>query len=257
MAIDLLITCHLKDVIKLPFVINAAVNNIADGVGDIHIVTNDPNKINAELYKHPHWCKTTIHGDEHVLPDVSRESIGYRPNWIFQQLVKLTQEITQNSYLCLDADAIINRPLRVINNGKPSFFLGKDQNHQPYFDWSTTFCGVGREYPHSFISELMYFDKGIRDELFDELGYSNMTDARKGILSLITPTRYLSEYEFFGNAITKYYPNTYDYRHIATDMNGKEVRYYGEQAFSEKEVVDAIEYYRGQDIDIFTLHTWA
>lgn len=249
MPLDVLMTAHNKDFLKVPFVLNSAIRNIKDGIGDIYIISNEllPQSIRSQIKTNRAIISLT---DKEAVPGVDPSLIRYRPNWILQMIIKMTQEITPNGYLCIDSDIIINRPLSVFEDGKPTFLLGKDQHHEPYFKWSRKFGDIGREYPHSFINEIMYFDRKTLNDIYQSLGLTTMRAVANRIIELTDSTQYPSEYEFFGNFVTKHFPDRYNVREIKTFLSGKS------DTYDENEIGRLIQYCAAMDLDVFTIHTW-
>lgn len=251
---EILIPTHPKDYNKLPYVVSSCANIKSNWASNTYVVS--PTEIPADI-------KSRIIGDvkylldDEVIPNFDRSKIPYRPNWIFQQLIKLTQEVTGPEYLCVDSDLIFNRPISFYEDNKRLFLLGQDQNHQPYFNWQEKFAGLGKVYGHSFINEVMLFDRDLLSTFFREIGINNMAEAREKIVSYISKDAYPSEFEFFGSVVEKRFPERYNKRHAKTVQLGRTVAQYGENAFSQNDIENAIRFYRDKDVDWFTLHTWS
>lgn len=207
-----------------------------------------------------------------------------RPQWIYQQFLKLFQDITETDYyLIIDSDLIFNKPLRLFSDGnRPKFFLGNDQNHAPYFRYSRDMFGFGREYDYSFISEIMLMKKSINHALLSDFHFyqSQVVDDRK--INNHHKDRYLAlqfpltgnerdesvkelyeltckgatdnwipaDYELYGNFVHKTFPEMYVMEKIKTSMRGE----YKE--WKNEELEAYIEEMKGTDYDTFTAHTW-
>lgn len=217
--------------------------------------------------------------------DPNAAKLFRRPPWIYQQFLKLFQNVTStNWYLVLDSDIILNKQIDLLDkNGKPKFFLGNDQNHKPYFRYSQDMFGFGREYNHSFISEIMLFDKRVCNVLIAEYHYHmgkqddygtgakdyhqrkymslNFSDADDGRLESINEIYKLTcmgatdawipaDYEIYGNFVYKTFPMLYSMEKIKTSMRGKY------NSWTDEELESYIEEMKGTDYDTFTAHTW-
>ena len=169
-------------------------------------------------------------------------------------------------------------------DGKAKFFLGNDQNHKPYFRYSQDMFGFGREYDHSFISEIMLFDKAICNVLITEHHYHmskiddygtgskeyhvkkymtlnfNNADGKERMESIkeiynltclgATDNWIPSDYEIYGNFVHKEFPKLYSKEKIKTFMRGKY------QSWTNEELETYIKEMNGTDYDTFTAHTW-
>ena len=113
--------------------------------------------------------------------------------------------------------------------------------------------GFERVYPYSFINEVMYFK---REYISHMVASKEMTtDAFiKDSINIINfinhPTSSFSEYETYGNYVTKYFPNAYTYQYIKTHSVGVK------RIWEEFEVHRFINKFEGQDYDKLALHTW-
>lgn len=188
-----------------------------------------------------------------------------RPAWIYQQFLKLFQDETVNDqYLVVDSDLILLKQLDLFNeDGKPYFFLGIDQFHKPYFNYSEEVFGFGREYNHSFISEIMMMNKNLTlTMLKDAVSTNKYHTLEQNIENLY---RYTCEraredwipadYELYGNYVEKYFKTYYDKKHFKTSLAGK----HGSKDFNpwtEDEIKAEIERVSKLDYDALTVHTW-
>ena len=189
-----------------------------------------------------------------------------RPPWIYQQFIKLFNRISKTDYyMIIDSDIILNRKMDVFSNHKPNFFIANDQDHGPYFRYSNNMFGFGREYPHSFISEIMLFSQLLTDNLLDvylqkqygdseSLTKENRMDVIEDLYvrtcSVASEHEIPADYEIYGNFIEKYYPTIYSKVHIKSMLRG----YYNE--WNTAEIEKYIDEMQEKDIDTFTLHTW-
>jgi hypothetical protein len=151
---DVLILVAPKDFNKLPFVCESIVKNI-NGVHKFYFVS--PCAIPDEKLFVDGECFIDREVVDFDFPIINAKE---RRGWYCQQFIKLFQEVTLRDYLVVDADVYINRPL-LVDSKYPTFFLGREQRHEPYFQLMKEVVNLDRVYPHSFISEIMYFKRDV------------------------------------------------------------------------------------------------
>ena len=244
MMFDILITVAPKDHNKLPFVMESIYKHIK-GYRDLFVVS--PVAI-ADEYM---WMEAKYFMDYEVV-DFDLSAIEQsRRGWYMQQFIKLFQHETADDYLVVDADVWISRDFN-INPLQPSFYLGRDQNHQPYFDLMKAVLDLDKVYPYSFICEMMFFK---RDMIWEMLKHAKRTKKAfvescvEQILKNGHPSGF-SEYETYGNFVTKYYPLVYNYKKINV-LHGKKLRYWTHQ-----ELLDYVTKYNNNGYDILTMHSY-
>jgi len=210
---DVLIVSHKKDFYKLPFLIGSIKKNVI-GYDKIHIIVNDTLVINDE--------EVVVHYEQDILK-VEIPKLGYHDCWIYQQLLKLLQIVTKEWYLVIDSDVYINNKINPFLNDKPNFFIGNNQYNAPYFHFMKEKLNIDKKFNHSFISELMLFNRKYINEIFNKV---NIFTTKK-IIELCynsTVNSHISEYELYGNFIETYYPDLYN----KINITSKEYRYNGE-----------------------------
>lgn len=264
MDYEVVIPAAPKDYNKLPYLFQS-LHFLDPQPLAVHVIAPDTAVI--ESFKDITGTIFYWHDETKVLPGLDPMAAKHfrRPPWIFQQFLKLFQDVTKtDKYLVIDSDLILNRKLELFEEGKPKFFLGVDQNHPPYFRCSQETFGFGREYPHSFISEIMMFDKEVCVNLLQthlakyapavaiigsyeeaiQLLYTFVTErACEGWIP--------ADYEIYGNFVQKFYPGKYVKVHIKTNLKGKL-----QQNWSDDELREYVNTMKGQDYDFFTAHTW-
>ena len=144
---DVLIPCAPKDYVKLPYCVEG-LKNLNPQPDNIFVVSKD--RVNIPNVA---WVYEGT-----VLPfDVSYlDGIKTRPKWIYQQLIKIGQDITQNNYFAIDSDVVL---LKEFNLAPNKFFISSDQYHRPYFNLMNRMLGIDKKYDFSFISDMMLFDR--------------------------------------------------------------------------------------------------
>jgi hypothetical protein len=242
---DILITVSQKDFNKLPFVLNAIQKNIK-GIHKYHLIS--PVTIPGEYL----YIDIEQHLDHDILPfDFSRITIQSRQGWYRQQFIKLFQQVTVDNYLVVDADTIINKPIE-INSASPCFFLGRDQNHLPYFNLMKTVFDLDRVYPHSFISEIMFFKRGMIRYLLNEKKMTQecFFNSCVEVINKMNEASGFSEYELYGNYITKYWPDAYSYKNINVCHHAKK------RKWTDEEIRKHLFTFHHTNNDLLTIHSW-
>ena len=242
--VDCIIPAAPKDYNKLPYVVEAIRAHVQ--VETIHIVSPSPTGYD--------WPDVVEHRDSQVLP-FDRSELPYRPNWTYQQLIKLFQDVTgQDWYLVLDADIVVNKPLPLwAENGKPILYLGRDQNHGPYFEFNRKILGFGKVYDHSFLSECTLYSKRL---VADMLAYCGLTldGFWHKLIEIVSVGCCPAESELYGSYVYHEHPNLYDIQRIKSRLGGK----YGSHVWTDEEIRKQLQEARRKDPDthLISLHSW-
>ena len=241
---DVVITVAEKDFNKLPFVLKAIEANV-QAVNNYYLISQ---LIIPQKYM-GFGAKSYL--DASVIDfDFSKITMRNRRGWYRQQFIKLFQQVSSDNYLVIDADALIHKPL-IINERHPDFYIGRDQLHQPYFDLMKTVFGLDRVYNHSFISEMMYFKRGVIDEIVKICGSKNdFFDACVEVINSAGNVSGFSEYELYGNYVTKYHSAEYGYKQINVCHNWKR------RLWSNEEIIAIMRKYKNNDCELITMHSW-
>jgi len=245
---DVLIASCSKDFIKLPFVVKSIVENIS-GFENIYIIS--PEKINIKS-QYP----ITTFTDKEILPNVNPMMWNFRPNWIFQQFIKLFQNVTKNDYyLTVDSDIIINRPLKFFENDHPVWYMGWEQNESPYYRFQQIMLGYGREYNHTFIADMNFMNKNIIKEMLNRNNYTIDSFIKKSY-DVIDISCHPSECDIYGNYVIKYHPDLYILKQLKQDVHGKRLVHTNQNVWSKEEIEKLIKDKKILDVDVHTLHSW-
>jgi hypothetical protein len=245
---DILIPVAEKDFVKLRFVWESIIENLS-GFDKIYCISSVKIPQSLKLPSLEYYTDTDI-----IDFDFLRftGTIKNHEGWYIQQYIKLFQKVTSDDYLEIDADVFFNKKIDIIENGKPTFLFGRDQNHLPYFNLMQNIFNLERIYPYSFINETMFFKRSIIWQLLDSIN----VDAR-GFFELIlnevnrvNEMSGFSEYELYGNYVTKYFKNSYNYRYLKTQLGGKG------SLWKEDEIQRYVNYYKGTDYDLISMHSW-
>ena len=245
MEFDVLITVAEKDFNKLPYVLKSVEKNVTNVAGRYVI---SPTAV-PDQYKDP-----SVHyylDDEVFDYNLTQIDISHRKGWYRQQFIKLFQQVTGDNYLVIDADTYINRKIE-INPTFPVFYLGKDQHHLPYFECMKMLCGLGKVYPHSFISEIMLFKRGVMRFMLREQKKTigQFIASCVDCINAVKHPSGFSEYEFYGNYTTSRMKGYYQYQFIKAKSHAKK------RQWADKEIQDTLSKYTSSDFDLITMHSW-
>lgn len=247
MKYDLIIPCHPKDYFKLRYCINSCIEYLNPQPENIYIVS--PHKFSFDGQQLP------IHSIEDkfaIRTDIDNINFN-RKNWIYQQFIKLGQDFTKNDmYLCVDSDLFFNRPIDLFDGTKPKFFISdREQNHQPYFNFMKKSHDLDKQVDHTFINDFMMFDRSVCHEIIgNDIG--NLAPLLSFCNRNLSDDCLLSEFELYGNYVSKHHPEKYIKQNTKTKMFGR----YANQPWSEPEIENHILQMKNKDYDLFTIHSW-
>lgn len=240
MKYDLVIPCAQKDYIKLPYCIEQCrkfLNPIPDNV---YVVAKDLIRLNGVNFV-----------QENLIFPFKYNDINYRrPQWIYQQIIKLCQDFTVNdNYFCVDADVLFTKQVNLFDGQKYKFFLTVPQYHQPYFTFMEKVFGLSRQVDHTFIADFTMFNKKYCREIIpDVLTFLNTLN------NYISDDCLLGEPEVYGNYLAKNYPDTYVMEQLKVLQDGKHLP----ALYSRVEIEFMLNVF-GQvyDYDAIMLHSWS
>ena len=246
MKYDILIPAHEKDFSKLRFVYDSILKNLK-GFDKFYCISNI--KIPEAL----RISNVNYFTDDEVLDfDFSILKMQKRVGWYRQQFIKHFQQVTGDNYLITESDNIYLKPVDIIEDGKPTFLLGKDQNHAPYYQITQKLFGFGREYPYSFINEVMYIKRDYINELvaltpYNKYGYFNLIMTE---INRMDEASGMSDYDLYGNFVAKYHPNEYNYKKVETVVLSKH------KEWTPEEIQQRIDLLSRSNNVMVKLHTW-
>jgi len=238
MKYDIIILSHPKDYVKIQYCISS-----------LRFAKQEPSNVYV-VSPHPANGAGIISITDDDAISVKKEDIKYRrSNWIYQQLVKLFQDFTEHDlYMCVDSDLIFNRPINVFKGDKPNFFISdRSQHHEPYFNFMNLYFGLSKQVDHTFINDFMVFDKNMCAEMIPDKGHLVLA-----INEVMSDDCLLSEFETYGNYITKNHPALYDSQPTKTKMHGR----HSSAPWSVEEIEQIVIENRTKDVDLFTIHSW-
>jgi hypothetical protein len=244
---DILILSAEKDFNKIKFVYESINKNILN-YNKIHCITNVP--VGEDLQIND----IQYHLDEDVLNfdfTIFQGNVRERTGWYKQQYIKLFQNVTISDYLVVDSDIFFNRKIN-IDSDNPSFFFGRDQHHEPYFIFMKNMLNLEKCYNYSFINEIMFFKREYINSMLKDLNVSSEEFFYKSakIINTINHPSSMSEYELYGNYVTKNFPDSYNYVHIKTYLGGKYT------TWKDDDILQYMKNFENTDYDIISMHTW-
>lgn len=246
---DIVIVSHDKDFNKIKYVVEHAEKNL-DDFDSIHLILVDKPFDELDIVRSKTIKPVYVHKEQDVLPlDFSK--VHYRPNWIYQILLKMFQNVTENdNFLILESDGIVNKKLEFFQDGKTIFYLGLNHPvHQPYFNYNNL-LNIRNKYHHSLISEVMMYDKKYIKELLKNCGCENRENfIDKYIYNNLSNSCYPADYEMYGNFMYNFHSDKIKFIHYKYFLHGNY-----NSTFSNETIEKVINEYK--NYDYISFHTW-
>lgn len=237
-----------KDYSKVEYVARQAAKHTATRA--IHVVT--PTLIETfRLGRMPVY----FHMDDEVLCGLRPDAFRVRPAWVFQQMLKLLQDVTTSEwYQVIDSDTFIVKNISLEENGKPQFILGLNQPGSEYHMFNSRLLGYSKAYPWSFLSELTLYNKVLLRKMFSDLGVDRLgffdlcrkivNEGKHGVPA---------ESEIYGAWVYHNYPDLYGFKRVRVALGGR----YNCGLYTPAEIEAAInERTMSPDVDVFSMHSW-
>jgi hypothetical protein len=244
---DLFIPVAPKDEIKLHYVIEYANKHLKHKKIFVCSPHNITNKITDN--------NITYINDRDILDVPDRSFISFRPNWIYQQFLKLFFNQSESEYyFALDADTIITKTLSLFEDNHPIWYYGWKQNHLPYFLFNKKFFKLDKILEHTGIGDLGLFNKKIIQTFLDYTGVKTPLELLKVLGPKTNPVFHFSEYETYANFCAEFYPDLYKFKHIKQQNNGRDLNQ--GQTWTEEDIIQTIEKNKNSDKIILSLHSW-
>lgn len=219
MKTDVFIPASIKDADKLGILLIQLINCCTD-INDIYIsipAINNENR-NFEINGH----NVSFFNDSEILDLKWLSLCSFRKNWIYQQLLKLCQNVTKTEYyFVIDADIIPIKPFSLFENNKPILFAKPNARDESAFIRYISKATGGdlavwtdAEYATtSYISDLMVFKKSWINEMIHKyfssedqfLLFSSLITYWQKIPNIRKKSIFMSEYELYGRYIAKYH----------------------------------------------------
>jgi len=244
---DLFIPLIEKDEIKLPYVLEYANNNLTPN--QIYICS--PHKIKTQIKQN------NIHyiNDKDVLDIEDKSFITFRPNWTYQQFLKMFfKEGESEYYFALDCDTIVLKPLPLFESNKPIWYYGWKQNHFPYFLHNKKVFNLNKTLPHTGIGDMGLFNKAITNNFLQYTGCNTSKELLHKIGSNLNVVFHFSEYETYANYCNQYYPELYTYKHLKQYNKGRDLNQ-GE-IWTKDDIITTIQEAQKTDNPILSIHSW-
>jgi hypothetical protein len=246
---DIFIPCIDKDWFKLPYVITSCLKHLKPD--NIYICSPklDVLGVTDLINRFPLENLSFLH-DEYIIPNCEslKQNITFRSNWIFQQFLKLCQNVTPNDYfLSVDADTIFCKDLQMFGlNDKPNWFYGWEQHHQPYYDFMKNEFGIEKVLPHTGIGDIGFFDKRIVRKWMNG---STVEEMLMQLGNKMTPNYHFSEFETYANFA---YGN---YNYVKLDQKSFGKRLDLGEDWTETEINKKVVEFDGH-CETLQLHSW-
>jgi len=244
---DIVIVAHNKDFNKIKYVIEYAEKNLND-FESYHLILTNHEFLELDILKTKTNKTIFLHNEQDVIK-LDFDKVCYRPNWIYQILLKMFQNVTKNdNFLILEADGIINKKLSFFKDDKTILYLGRDAYHHPYFNYNNL-LNIKNRYPYCLISEVMMYDKKMIKNLLNHCDCENIQDfIEKYIYNNLSDTCYPADYELYGNFLFNFYPNNILFEKFNYSLNGMH------RIIKDIEIEDIINI--NLDHDYISFHTW-
>jgi len=247
---DIVIVSHEKDFNNIKFIVEYCQKNLK--FDSIHLILSERKEyLDFSLLKTITDRPVFLHMESNVLK-IDKSKIKYRPNWIYQMLLKMFQNVTDNeNFLVIESDCLILKKINFFEEEKTNFYLCRDQNHPPYFNFNNL-LGFGREYDHSFISEFIMYNKKIVKDLLTKVNCSDVNDFLEIIYNNVNDNCYPADYEIYGNFCFKYHNEKINLKHLNYNFLG---RYSSISPYwTDSEILNLIN--DNLDKDVISFHTW-
>jgi hypothetical protein len=238
-----------KDYSKLPYFIAGVRENI--DVETIHVITPDPTMITEQ------WPDVVFDADADVFP-YDRRQLRHRPNWCFQMIAKIFQDVTEHDwFVVMDGDIIANNTIPLwSDDGKPIFCLGRDRRAMgAYFNFNRKMLGYGQVYPRSFLTECVLYNKQLVRAMMRACGCDNLDDWWAKCVEITDRGCHIADAEFYGSYVVHDHPDVYEFRDIKTTLGGK----YDLDGWTVEEIESHLQGMRTNNpgAHLISLHTWA
>lgn len=242
---DVFIPCAEKDFSKLPYVVNSVHRYLKPK--QVYVCVPD------DVYDQVEVKGFTLIKDSDVLDPSIKESITFRPNWTYQQFLKMFQNVTScDMFLTVDADTIFCRSVDLFDRHDiPIWYYGASQNHRPYFALMEQEFSLKKELFHTGIGELGFFDKREVKRFLNHVNCKSGLELLERIAPKLTPTYHFSEFETYANFSRDNYifKQLHQYSYGRSIDDPKTVNWTGEEV---QNLITALE----GKTDTLHLHSW-
>jgi hypothetical protein len=246
---DVFIPIAPKDLFRIKLILKYLRLNV-DLINNIHICT--PCKID----KISDFDNIIYHTDKDILPYVKPSNWKFRPNWIFQQFLKLFQNVTETEFfLTLDSDTVIVNKLDFFEKDTPIWYYGKDQNESQYHKFNKVMFGLEKKATHTYIGDIGFFKKSVIE---DFLKYTKLTPEEiiNKSYDVVDVSCHISEFELYGNFLETYHTNLYKVKQLKSLHKGKFQHNPYLSNWDKDEVIKLINEGKNSGCDVVNMHSW-
>lgn len=241
---DLFIPLIQKDELKLKYVYEYALKHLSPKNVYVCSPHNIVDKIEGINYIN----------DLDVVNIQDKNFISFRPNWTYQQFLKLFFKGTSPYYFALDCDTIILKDLPLFKNNRPVWYYGWKQNHFPYFLFNRRVFNLKKSLNHTGIGDLGLFNQNIIKSFLDSTGCNTPEELLKNIGGYMNSVFHFSEYETYANFVDQYYPGLYEFEHLEQLNEGRDLNQ--GQDWNNNDIVNIIDKASKTDKTILSIHSW-
>lgn len=226
MNYDITMKCHRKDYYKLQLVLDR-IKLLNPQPQNLYIVSPNDNIDIETNYK----FKVINILDKDVYPKIDKKKIAYRPNWVWTNLVSITQDFTENDlYLDIQSDVFFLKKINLFSSDmKPKLFRTKSNinnnynEDSAYFNFSKKMFNISKlTTGTSYIIDYTMYDKNILKELIKD--YTSVEKMINESYKIISNDCFPADGEIYGNFVEKVYPNVYnitdEINHVFSGTNG-------------------------------------
>lgn len=242
---DIFIPVAPKDENKLSYVIEGVLANLTPK----NIFICSPHFIKNKIFN----SNITYINDKEVLDIDDKTFITFRPNWTYQQFLKLSFQGPSDYFFALDSDTIITDKLNLFDKEQPIWFYGEPQNHFPYFLFNKFAFNFYRSLEHTGIGDLGFFNKKIIQSLFDRVNL-NQKEFLLQIGNKLNNLFHFSEYETYANFVNEFYPDLYCFKQLNKVSIGKNLD--NNENWTDTEIKNHIKGAKNNNKQVITLHSW-
>jgi hypothetical protein len=242
---DLFIPVAPKDELKLKYVIEYANKNL----NAKNIFVCSPHNIKDKI------SEINYINDLDVINIQNKDFIGFRPNWTYQQFLKMFfKQSYSEYYFALDCDTIILKRLPLFEDNHPIWYYGWKQNHFPYFLFNRRVFNLKKSLTHTGIGDLGLFNKTIVDSFLQSTGCSTPEELLKNIGGYTNTVFHFSEYETYANFCDQYYPGLYTFKHLEQLNEGRDLNQGNDWNSNDIELITSKAL--KTDKSILSIHSW-
>ena len=225
------------------------------GFDEIHLCT--PRILSSEEYEPIASFPIHFHLDKEVL-DIPVNKFKYRPPWVYQQMIKLFQNVTKNNwyYVC-DCDVTLTNKLDMFNEtGHPIWHYGWPQDTQPYYNFNKAMFGFGNELGHTALCDMGFYGKSYVKKLLEYTEYSSVGHFINESFKVINKDCYPSEADIYMNYMALKHPDIYDVQHLELKAIGREHKNPEQHVWSAEDMKKEIDQAKSEGFKAVACHSW-